>query len=157
MLFLWQTTDLGKIWLDGDGIKASLSKRLPKEFYLRDLSFVGNSGLLNLYIAVSEDAVSASKRAVESRISTLFAGSGITVSVNWMYIAPKDNRKVTTMWRLPLFWAAAAAGVTALFHMGIRGILWSIFAAIAAYGIGWAALTEEGQKQVNSLIKRFRR
>ena len=101
MLFLWQTTDLGKIWLDGDGIKASLSKRLPKEFYLRDLSFVGNSGLLNLYIAVSEDAVSASKRAVESRISTLFAGSGITVSVNWMYIAPKDNRKVTPLWRLP--------------------------------------------------------
>lgn len=58
---------------------------------------------------------------------------------------------------LPVFWGAAAAGVTALFHMGLGGVLWSIFFAVIGYGVAWLVLTEDGRKQINALRELFRR
>jgi len=58
---------------------------------------------------------------------------------------------------MPLFWSAVAAGLTALVHLGLKGILWSMFAAVIGYGISWILLTEDGQKQVSALMQQFRR
>ena len=45
MLFLWTTTKLGKIWVDGDAIKLIISKRLPQELYVQEISFIGEKNL----------------------------------------------------------------------------------------------------------------
>ncbi|MBR4400629.1 MAG: hypothetical protein IKT09_02920 [Synergistes sp.] len=157
MLFLWTATKLGKIWIDGDAAKLIISKRLPREFYVQDVSFLGEKNLLNAYIAVSEDVPAEKKQALEARIGELFERSGITAQINWLNVAPQDNKKTNPLWTMPLFWAAAAAAATALFHMGIRGIVWSVFSAVAAYGAAWVLVTEDGHRQIAALKEHFRR
>ena len=157
MLFLWTTTKLGKIWIDGDAIKLIISKRLPQEFYVQEVSFIGEKNLLNAYIAAPEDADFETKATLEERFGGIFNKSGIAVQLNWVNIAPQDNKKTTPVWMLPLFWAAAAAGITALFHMGLKGILWSIFSAVVGYGVAWVLITDDGQRQIAALKEHFRR
>ena len=67
MLFLWTTTKLGKIWVDGDAIKLIISKRLPQELYVQEISFIGEKNLLNAYIAAPEDTNLETKSALERR------------------------------------------------------------------------------------------
>lgn len=157
MLFLWTTTDLGKIWLDGDAIKLLISKRLPKDFYVQEVSFIGEKSLLNVYIAVPEDTDLQTKKEIEDKLMDIFGKSGISIQLSWVNIAPQDNKKTTPVWTLPLFWAGAAGGITALFHMGISGILWAIFSAVIGYAVAWILITEDGQKQVAALKEHFRR
>lgn len=47
MLFLWTTTKLGKIWIDGDAVKQIIARRLPQELYVQEVSFIGEKALLN--------------------------------------------------------------------------------------------------------------
>ena len=54
MLFLWTTTKLGKIWLDGDSIRQIVSRRLPEGYYCQEVSFIGDQNLLNIYISLPE-------------------------------------------------------------------------------------------------------
>lgn len=157
MLFLWTTTELGKIWLDGDALKLIVSKRLPKDFYVQEVSFIGEKNLLNVYIAVPDDTDAETKSGISRRFDGLFSKSGISVQLSWVNVAPQDNKKTTPIWTLPLFWAGAAGGVAALFHMGITGILWAIFSAVIGYAISWIVITEDGQKQVAALREHFRR
>ena len=130
MLFLWTTTKLGKIWVDGDAIKLIISKRLPQELYVQEISFIGEKNLLNAYIAAPEDTNLETKSALERRFEGIFNKSGIAVQLNWVNIAPQDNRKTTPVWMLPLFWAAAAA---------------------------WVLITDDGQRQIAALKEHFRR
>ena len=153
MLFLWTTTKLGKIWIDGDAVKQIIARRLPQELYVQEVSFIGEKALLNIYIAAPDDWPAAERAALEAKFSGLFGPgpSGVSVQINWVNVAPQDNRKATPVWMLPVFWGAAAAGVTALFHMGLGGVLWSIFFAVIGYGVAWLVLTEDGRKQINAL------
>lgn len=157
MLFLWTTTKLGKIWLDGDSIKQVVARRLPQELYVQEVSFIGEKSLLNIYIAVPEDRAVVDRGAIEKKFTKLFEPLSVSVQINWVSIAPHENRKATPLWMLPTFWGAAAAGVTALFHMGLSGVLWSIFFAVIGYGIAWLFLTEDGRKQIEALRELFRR
>ncbi|WP_346690194.1 hypothetical protein [uncultured Cloacibacillus sp.] len=157
MLFLWTTTKLGKIWIDGDAVKQIIARRLPQELYVQEVSFIGEKALLNIYIAAPDDWPAAERAALEAKFSGLFGPSGVSVQINWVNVAPQDNRKATPVWMLPVFWGAAAAGVTALFHMGLGGVLWSIFFAVIGYGVAWLVLTEDGRKQINALGELFRR
>lgn len=157
MLFLWTTTELGKVWIDGEALRQIVAKRVPAGYYCQEVSFIGDENLLNIYIAISDNGDTEKKRELEEKFRDLFAGSGIIAKVSWLYVAPQDNPKTTPIWHLPLFWAGAAALGTAIVHMGFSGILWSIFAAVIGYGISWVALTEDGQKQLNALIEHFRR
>ena len=157
MLFLWTTTKLGKIWLDGDSVKQIIARRLPQELYVQEVSFIGENALLNVYIAAPEERPAGERGAIEEKLSALFAPAAINVQINWVNIAPHENRKTTPIWTLPTFWGAAAAGVTALFHMGLSGVLWSIFFAVIGYGVAWLILTEDGRKKIEALIELFRR
>lgn len=157
MLFLWTTTELGKIWLDGDAAKRIIARRLPRELYVQEVSFIGKDALLNIYVAVPDDWPAAGRNALDAKFGALFAPSGITARINWVNVAPQDNKRTTQLWTLPIFWSGAAAGVAALFHMGLRGILWSLFFAVIAYGVAWLALTEDGRKQIGALTELFRR
>lgn len=156
MLFLWTTTKYGKIWLDGESFKQIVTKRLPKDYFCKDVSFVGEKNLLNIYLAVPENTPVTGKYELDEKFRELFAKSGISVNIDWIEVALQDSPKATPIWTMPLFWAGAAAAFTALFHLGIKGILYSLFAAVIGYGVSWVLLTEDGQKQVKSLIKQFR-
>ena len=112
MLFLWTTTKLGKIWIDGDAVKQIIARRLPQELYVQEVSFIGEKALLNIYIAAPDDWPAAERAALEAKFSGLFGPSGVSVQINWVNVAPQDNRKATPVWMLPVFWGAAAAGVT---------------------------------------------
>lgn len=157
MLFLWSNTKIGKIWLDGDALKQVVAKRLPSGFYCQDVSFIGDKNLLSVYVSQPENASADVKAPVERRLADVFGRAGISIQMNWVSVAPHDNPKATPVWRLPLFWAAVAAALTALVHLGIRGVLWSLFAAIIGYGVSWIFVTEDGQKQISALIKQFKR
>ena len=104
MLFLWTTTKLGKIWLDGDSVKQIIARRLPQELYVQEVSFIGENSLLNIYIAAPEDRHAVDRGAIEKKFSSLFEPSGITAHINWVNIAPHENRKATPLWMLPTFW-----------------------------------------------------
>lgn len=157
MLFLWTTTELGKIWIDGEALRQIVTRRIPSDYYCQEVSFIGQENLLNIYITAPEKEEINQKNDIEKKFKELFAQSGIFARVNWFYIALQDNPRTTPMWHLPLFWAAAAALFTAIVHMGFSGILWSIFAAVVGYGVSWVILTEDGQKQLNVLLEHFRR
>lgn len=157
MLFLWTTTELGKIWIDGEMLRQIVTKRIPSGYYCQEVSFIGQENLLNIYITVPDQNVTDEKKEIEIKIAELFAKSGIQARVNWLYVAPQDNPKTTPMWRLPIFWAAVASLCTAIVHMGFSGILWSVFAAVIGYGVSWVAITEDGQKQLEALFEHFRR
>ncbi len=154
MLFLWSTNKLGKIWIDGDSFRQIISKRLPEGYYCQELSFIGDENLLNIYITLPENDNEEDRARLENKIRDIFTKSGMTVHINWINIAPQDNPKTNPVWTLPLFWAGAAASLTALVHLGLKGILWSLFAAIIGYGVSWILLTEDGKKQV-SVIPRI--
>ncbi|HAJ94208.1 MAG TPA: hypothetical protein DCM41_04870 [Synergistaceae bacterium] len=157
MLFLWTTTKLGKIWIDGDSLRQIVSKRLPEGFYCQEISFIGDQNLLNIYITMPEGDNEEDKIRLEKKFTDIFTKSGIAVHINWINIAPQDNPKTNPVWTLPLFWAGAAAALTAIVHLGLKGILWSLFAALIGYGISWILLTEDGKKQVSTLMQLFRR
>lgn len=157
MLFLWTTTEFGKVWIDGESLRQIVARRVPAGYYCQEVSFIGAESQLNIYIAVSDDSDAEKKKELEDKFQTLFAKSGIAAKVSWLYVAPQDNPKATPIWHLPLFWAGAAALAVAIVHMGFSGILWSIFAAVIGYGISWVVLTEDGQKQLNALLEHFRR
>ena len=157
MLFLWSTNKLGKIWIDGDSFRQIISKRLPEGYYCQELSFIGDENLLNIYITLPENDNEEDRARLENKIRDIFTKSGMTVHINWINIAPQDNPKINPVWTLPLFWAGAAAALTAIVHLGLKGILWSLFAALIGYGISWILLTEDGKKQVSTLIQQFRR
>ena len=157
MLFLWTTTKHGKIWIDGDSFKQIVAKKLPSDYYCQELSFIGEKNLLNIYITVPENASAEEKCKLEDKLNNLFAKSGILLQTNWVNVAPQDNPKTNPLWMLPLFWAGAAAAVTAIIQLGIKGILWTLFASIIGYGVSWIFLTEDGQKQVTRIMQQFRR
>lgn len=157
MLFLWTTTKYGKIWVDGDSFKQIVAKRLPNDFYCQELSFIGEKNLLNIYITVPENASSEQKYKLEEKFNSIFSKSGISLQTNWVNVAPQDNPKTTPVWLLPIFWAGAASALTAVIQLGLKGILWTLFAAIIGYGISWIFLTEDGQKQVATILEQFRR
>ncbi len=157
MLFLWTTTKLGKIWVDGDSLRHIISKRLPEGFYCQEISFIGDQNLLNIYITMPEGDNEEDKVRLEKKFTDIFSKSGMAVHINWIKIAPQDNPKINPVWTLPLFWAGAAAALTAIVHLGLKGILWSLFAAMIGYGVSWILLTEDGKKQVSTLMQQFRR
>lgn len=157
MLFLWTTTKLGKIWLDGEAIRQIVSKRLPSGYYCQEVSFIGEKNLLNVYVTLPDDEDMDTKQKLEQKFRDIFSKSGIFTHVNWMHIAPQDNPKATPVWTLPLFWAGVASVFTAVIHLGLRGLLWSLLAALIGYGISWIFITEDGQKQISALIEQFRR
>ncbi|MCE5201197.1 MAG: hypothetical protein LLF78_01610 [Synergistaceae bacterium] len=157
MLFLWTTTKHGKIWVDGDAVRQIIAKRLPKDFYCQEVSFIGEKNLLNIYITLPEDSASEEKAALEKKMVDIFGKSGMAVQIDWGYVAPEDNPVTTPLWMLPLFWSGVASGLTALVYLGLKGILWSLFAAVVGYGISWIFLTEDGQKHVSALMQQFRR
>lgn len=157
MLFLWATTELGKIWIEGEGLRQVVAKRIPAGYYCQEVSFVGADSQLNIYITVPDKNDMEGKKELEQKFEELFSKSGIIARISWLHVAPQDNPKATPMWHLPLFWAGAAALCTAIVHMGFAGILWSIFAAVIGYGVSWVVLTEDGQKQLNTLLEHFRR
>ena len=157
MLFLWTTTELGKIWLDGDSFKQMIVKKLPKDFYCQEVSFIGEKNLMYISITLPDKSSEESKDALIGKLSGIFAKSGIAAEINWINVAPQDNPKKTPIWMLAIFWGGAAAAFVALVNLGFKGILWSIFAAVIGYGISWVFLTEDGQKQVAALMEQFRR
>lgn len=157
MLFLWKKTKLGKIWLDSEEFRQTVSRRLPSGYYCQEVSFIGDRDLLNIYISVPESEPEHEKAKVAEKFRQLFEKSGIRTSVNWIHIAPHDNPETTPIWTLPLFWSGVVGLVTALIRMGISGILWTLLAAVIGYGIAWLVLTEDGQKKITALIRRFRR
>ena len=71
MLFLWTTTKLGKIWIDGDAVKQIIARRLPQELYVQEVSFIGEKALLNIYIAAPDDW----RRLIEPRLKRNFPAS----------------------------------------------------------------------------------
>ncbi len=157
MLFLWTTTKIGKIWIDGDSFRQIISKRLPEGFYCQEISFIGDQSLLNVYITLPEGHNEEDKVRLDKKFNDIFTKSGMEVHINWIKIAPQDNPKINPVWTMPLFWAGAASGLTALVHLGLKGILCSLFAAITGYGVAWILITEDGKKQVSALMKQFRR
>jgi len=157
MLFLWTTNKFGKIWVDGDGLRQIISKRLPEGYYCREVTFIGDRDLLNIHINLPENEDMQEKLKLEKKFEDIFDRSGISTNFNWVHIAPQDNPRMTPVWTMPLFWAGLAAGLTALVYLGIKGILWSLFAAVIGYGISWIFVTEDGQKQVSALLEQFRR
>jgi hypothetical protein len=157
MLFHWMTTKYGKIWLDGEGFRQIISKKLPKEYYCQEVSFIGERSIMNIFITMPELDAEDEKAKISEQVNGIFVDSGITPNIDWIYVAPQDNPKATPVWSFPLFWGGAAAAVTALINMGIKGILWSLFIGIIGYGVSWIIITEDGQKQFSALIDRFRR
>lgn len=157
MLFLWKTTKYGKIWIDGELFKRIITKRLPKDYYCQEVTFTGEKDLLNIQITAPEGSTAEDKNSYEDKFSALFERSGVTTQVNWLSIAPQDDPNAVPMWMLPVFWAGIAAALAALIHLGVKGILWTIFAAVAGYGVSWIFLTEDGQREVSDIFQHFRR
>ena len=93
----------------------------------------------------------------EEKLEDIFGKAGMEVQINWVLVAPQDNPKSTPVWMLPLFWGCIAAAITAVVQLGLRGILWALFAAVIGYGVSWIFLTEDGQKQVSALMEQFKR
>ncbi|MDL2298685.1 hypothetical protein LJC40_06025 [Synergistaceae bacterium OttesenSCG-928-D05] len=157
MLFLWTTTDLGKIWLDGEGFRQIIAKRLPQGYYCQEVSFLGEQNLLNIYITLPDSDAESKKLALEEKFKALFAECGILAEISWLYIAPQDNPKAMPAWRLPIFWAGATALFVSVIRMGFKGVLWAIVAAVLGYGVSWLVLTEDGNKFVDKIVEQFRR
>lgn len=157
MLFLWSANKYGKIWLDGEPLRLAVSSKLPEGCRCQEVSFLGEKSLLNIFVSGPEHLPAGQKKCADEDIGRIFAGSGIVPNVEWIHVAPEDEMHRTAIWRLPLFWAGIAAALTALVFMGLRGILWSLFAGVVGYGISWIAVTEDGRKQLAALIEQIRR
>lgn len=157
MLFLWTTTKYGKIWVDGEGFKQIVTKRLPKSYYCQEISFIGEKNLLNIQITAPDTNTEEQRTFFEKKFFDIFNPSGVTTQVNWLNVAPEDNPSFTPIWMLPVFWAGVAATFVALINLGLKGVLWSFFALVAGYLISWVLLTEDGQRQVSNLTRRIRR
>ncbi|MDO4987428.1 MAG: hypothetical protein Q4E17_00135 [Synergistes sp.] len=156
MLYLWRKTDIGKIWLDGEGVKNIIRKRMPKEFLVQSVSLSGEDDVLNIYIAVSEETDADVKKSLETRFCDIFGKAGLTVRTNWINVAPEDNETRTALWKKPVFWSVAAGALCGLYFMGISGIVWSVFCAAVVFIIMWLILTEDGRKQIAKLIRQAR-
>lgn len=157
MQYLWTATDLGKIWVDSDAFRQIVACRLPEGYFCQEMSFLGDKNMLNIYLTMASDKSVEDKRRLEKKLEDLFANSGIETCINWLVIPPHENPGKTPIWVMPIFWSGVAAAVSALLHMGIIGILWSIFFGVIGYGVSWLLLTENGRKQISEIIEKFRR
>jgi hypothetical protein len=157
MLFLWSLTRRGKIWIDGEGMRAAVARSLPPEYLCQEVSFVGDQSLLNIYVSVPEKDDPKRRLRVSDGIASLFLPMGIVASVHFVPRAPEESPGPSPIHKLPLFWGGVAAGVVALFHLGVRGIVWTILGGLLGFAAAWFALTEDGRKLVRQAAKEFRR
>ncbi|WP_164925169.1 hypothetical protein [Thermanaerovibrio acidaminovorans] len=153
MMYLWRTNKLGKIWVDGEAMRRTVSTLLPGGYVCQEASFSGHSDTLNLFLSVPQgepkDKLNRVGRLIESRL----AGSAIKVSIHWTEREPGGGPQQVPLWRNPLVWASGTAALVALAQLGFRGIAKSILAAGLAYGISWLVVTDDGRKLVNTIIK----
>lgn len=155
MLFFWTTTDIGKIWLDGDAIKRMIVKKLPDNYICNEVSFLGKKNMLNLHISVPDNITDEQQAESEEKILKAFVNSGIKVQINWLNITPNENPNLTPLWRLPVFWAGLSALLVVLINLGFRGIVFSFIALIGGYALSWLLLTNDGEKYFTRVKKRF--
>lgn len=105
MLFHWMTTKYGNIWLDGEGFRQIVAKKLPKEYYCQEVSFVGDKSIMNIFITMPQLDAEDEKAKISKQLNSVFSNSGITLNIDWIYVAPQDNPKASPVWSFPLFWA----------------------------------------------------
>lgn len=157
MLFLWTITKRGKIWLDGDGFKQIVASRLPQNIACQEVSFSGDQNLLNIYLVLPDKDDPQKRLSLIDKFDNLFRPSGLAVHIHWTQRAPQNEDPSGPLWRSPLFWSVGVAGVIALAQLGLMGIFRVAVAAVLAYGVSWFTLSEDGRKQIDRLIKEFRR
>ena len=110
-----------------------------------------------VYIALPEDVSLDKKMACEEKISKILAGLGANLQINWVRVLPQDNPKTTPIWTTPIFWAGFFASLTVLIRLGIVGVLYTLLSAIIGYCVSWFFLTEDGEKQILEIMKKFGR
>jgi hypothetical protein len=158
MLFLWTASRRGKIWIEGEGLKQAVARRLPQDFLCQEVSFVGDQSLMNVYVSVPEKDDPKRRLAVVDRLNAFFRPLGIVPSVHYVPRTPEETRTVASpLYRNPLVWGGAAAALVALGQMGVRGIAWATLAGLSGFAVAWLALTEDGRKLVRQVTGEFRR
>ena len=157
MLFLWTITKRGKILLDGDGFKQIVASHLPPSITCQEVSFSGDQNLLNIYLVLPDKDDPQKRLSLIDKFDNLFRPSGLAVHINWTQRAPQNEDPSGPVWRSPLFWSVGVAGLIALTQLGLMGIFRVAVAAVLAYVVSWFTLSEDGRKQIDRLIKEFRR
>ena len=157
IFYLWKSNSIGKIWLDSDQLKDIISQILPSEYYCREVSFEGESSTFAVHIAISEDIPTENREVYENLISDKFNDAGIKIEFYWIKVLPEDNPNKNPIWTMPLFWSAVIALLMALIHLGVKGILYTLSAAVLGYIASWLVLTDDGKKILSDLLKKIRR
>lgn len=146
MLFLWTKTKLGRIWAEGDIFREMTSARLPDGFECVDVSLAGEQSVLNIQIALPEDADEARRPQLVSELGELFAALGLKAAVQWTRIKPGTVPERTRLVDSPFTWAGAAGVAAAAFQLGPTGTAWSMGAAAAGFLVSWLAVSGEGAR-----------
>ncbi|MDR0764394.1 MAG: hypothetical protein LBE65_02230 [Synergistaceae bacterium] len=157
MLFLWTITKHGKIWLDGEAFRRIAVNLLPPEFVCREVSFVGDQSLINIYITLPEKDDPRKRLEVTGDFERFFEPTGIAARINWIRETPEEYVSDYPILKKPIFWATAAGGLAAVANLGVRGVLWAAGAALAGYAVSWTILSEEGKNIIKKIAKDFRR
>ncbi|MCX7828692.1 MAG: hypothetical protein N2315_05725 [Thermanaerothrix sp.] len=157
MMYLWKSNKLGKIWLDGDGMRRLVALQLPGGYVCQEVSFVGDMDTLNIFIGFPEGEPQEKLDRVGRLLESRFKRSGIKVAIHWVERTQEIEHASCPVWRTPIAWGAGASALVVLAQLGFKGIAKTIIAGGLAYGVAWLALTDDGRKLVDSVIKEVKK
>ncbi|EHM09909.1 hypothetical protein TheveDRAFT_0759 [Thermanaerovibrio velox DSM 12556] len=157
MMYLWKSNKLGKIWLDGDGMRRIVSLQLPGGYVCQEVSFVGDMDTINVFIGFPEGESQEKLDRIGRLLESRFKRSGIKVSIHWVERTKEVECSSPPLWRTPIVWAAGVSTLVALAQLGFKGITKTVIAGCLSYGVAWLALTDDGRKLLNSVIKEVKK
>jgi len=166
LFFYWKDGPFGKLWISRRGLTALVERFLPGTYRCADLFFDGETSELTLSIEVPGDNIAEDAKKIEDDLAcelSLLGIGGVVVSIvkveegkGFENFVPRKLCKNLNVDK-PLFWALIVGGVSAVWNLGIKGL---IYVAVWA-GIGYLAsfflLSDEGKKLIFKVLSLFRR
>jgi hypothetical protein len=153
----WKNTTLGSINFSKEGVSAFINAMLLPSYTCKEVALSRSESSLYIVLSMPHPHNVLEVKMLEDKLSDALSAMGLGVHISWTEEKKEAVRKeLPVQLQKPWFWAACAAGVTALVHLRIRGILWTAAVGILTYLVAQYALSNNGQKAIRGFIQYIR-
>lgn len=158
MYLFWKNTTLGSIRLSREGLTEFIDSLLLPSYSSKEVALSRMENSLYIVLSLPQPHNALEVKMVEEKLQSSFADLGLGVHISWTEEKiTKDKKKIPEILQNPLSWVACTAGITALIHMRIKGILWTVAVSALTFVVAQFLLSEHGQKLIDRCIDYIRK
>jgi hypothetical protein len=153
----WKSTALGSLSLSREGITEFINSLLLPSYACKEVALSRAENSLYIVLSLPHPHNTLEVKMLEEKISASCNEMGLGAHISWTEEKqPIEPRVFPEILKNPLSWTVGAAGLTALIHMRIRGVLWTIVVGALTFVIARFLLSENGQILLHRFINRVK-